>query len=200
MKSIDVRFDSNMINLLNSMVGKAFEKYKCDLFLYSGRSYRLVGLFVDGLVYKIVNEIEVQDYFGTPEDVAIFKLQPAMDSEIQSPFIDGKMIEIPVQSAIVQIRVVDEHQELYHNGEQTYDVWLTRGIIFDLQDGREISFEKSVWFSETIETNRGYNLLELYSPIEEFTEDWDENEGYVGKCTREIRTICEKGIIIDTNQ
>lgn len=189
MKCIDVRFDSDMIHMLEKMVGKVFEKYKCDLFLYSGRSYGLVGLYVDGTVSKLLNTLETQDYYGDVEDVAMFTIQPAVDSDIKSPFIDGKMVEIPIMTAIQRIQLIEEHQKLFYNGDQVYDVWLTRGVIFELEDGREISFEKSVWFSEIIETNRGYHLLEKFSPVEEFIENWDQTEGYRGECERMIRIL-----------
>ena len=33
---------------------------------------------------------------------------------------------------IKKITIINENQQLFENGTQTYNVWLTRGVIFDL--------------------------------------------------------------------
>ena len=99
------------------------------------------------------------------------------------------MIDTPIRARIVRIRLIEENQQLFHLGQQIYDVWVTRGLIFDLEDGREVSFEKPIWFSEDIDIQRGYNTLEMYAPINEFTEAWEETEGYEARCFRSIRMI-----------
>ena len=189
MKQVDIRFDGETINRLHSMIGQDFEKIRCDPFDYSPMVYGFVGLYIGGNVYKLQNYLEEQDYFGNIDDVAMLKLVLSVDSEIESGFIDVEMIDIPICSKIKQIRLVEENQRLYVNGEQTYNVWLTRGLIFDLEDGREVSFEKSVWFSEFIHVQRGYDLLKTYQSTDEFLEEWEENEGYRGECDRVIRTL-----------
>ncbi len=189
MKRIDVRFNDDITRILQSMVGREFEKFKCDPFEYSTMVYGLVGLYIDGKVYKLDNFQEAQDFFGHQDDVAMFILHTSADDEINSCGEGVQMVETPVMCRIKQIRVVDENQQLFVNGEQTYDVWLTRGLIFDLEDGREVSFEKAVWFSELIDVQRGYNLIEKYRPTDSFNEEWEENPGYIGKCCRDVRII-----------
>ncbi len=189
MKRIDVRFNDDIIRMLQSTVGREFEKIKCDPFEYSTLVYGLVGLYIDGKVFKLDNFQEAQDFFGHQDDVAMFKLHMSADDEINSCGEGIQMVGTPVMCRIKQIRVVDENQQLFVNGEQTYDVWLTRGLIFDLEDGREVSFEKDVWFSELIDVQRGYNLIEKYRPMDSFNEEWEENPGYIGKCFRAVRII-----------
>ena len=64
---------------------------------------------------------------------------------------------------------------------------LTRGVIFEV-DGREISFEKqNIPFSEEIDIQRGYDLIENYSNVNDFSEDWDP--GIRAIATREIVKI-----------
>ena len=53
---------------------------------------------------------------------------------------------MPVGCRVKEIQIVNEHQKLYEDEVQTYDVWLTRGIVFVLEDGLEIALEKNVWF------------------------------------------------------
>ena len=71
---------------------------------------------------------------------------------------------------------------MFENGEQTYDVWLTRGIIIDVGD-RQIAFEKDVWFSEEIIVHRGYELSKEFSPTEDFCVHWDSS--VKAECSRE---------------
>ena len=194
MKHIDVRFNSDRMQMLQSMVGKMLEKFRCDPFEYSTLVYGLVGLYVNEQVFKLDNFHEIQDFFGHQDDVAMFKLHLSDDSEIHSLGEGIKMVDTPIACKIRQIRIVDENQQLFVNGEQTYDVWVTRGVIFDLEDGREVSFEKSVWFSEFIDVRRGYGLLEQFQPADSFLEEWEENPGYVGKCYRQIRVLSSRGI------
>ena len=52
MKHIDVRFDADMVDMLQSMVGLEFEKFKCDPLQYSTLVYGLVGIYISGAVYK----------------------------------------------------------------------------------------------------------------------------------------------------
>ena len=94
------------------------------------------------------------------------------------------MIELPVKKTIKEIDIINEHQKVFENDKQTYDVWLTRGIIFRLEDDTEISLEKNVWFSEMITVDKGENLLSKFTPVEEFSEDWEGN--FRGECSRDI--------------
>ena len=59
------------------------------------------------------------------------------------------MIDCNIENTISKIQIVNENQKVFYKGEQTYDVWVTRGIIFLFADGLELSFEKDV-FSELI--------------------------------------------------
>jgi len=79
---------------------------------------------------------------------------------------------------------VNECQRLFENGIQTYEVLITRGIIFKFKDGHELSFEKNIWFSEDITVEKGYDLIERFTPVEEFAEGWSGN--YSGECVREL--------------
>lgn len=85
------------------------------------------------------------------------------------------MIETPVRNVVSEVLIINEHQKLFENEIQTYDVQLTRGIILKSKDGHELSFKKSIWFSEDITVEKGYNLLERFTPVEEFAEGWSGN-------------------------
>ena len=163
--------------LLHSMIGKEFSSFLHDEFNYTQSSTQAIELVIAGESYYIYSFTEEKDYFGSPEDVAVLTV-----SDEKLPVIDKKtFINTPVNEIIVGIRLIQENQKVFEKGEQTYDVWLTRGIVFDLGD-RQIAFEKDIWFSEEIIVHRGYNLTTRFSPTEKFGDDWDEK----------VRTACSR--------
>lgn len=188
MIAIDMRFDQKFIS---GLIGKCFEKYRSDSFDFTNSVTQIVGLCIEGKEYSLTNIQEVTDYFGTQEDVSVFRIKKVDEGTVQSAFRNTEMIETPIKDTIDEIRLVNENQKLFKTGELKYDVWLTRGIIF-VVDGREISFEKdNVPFSEEIVISRGYNLIEKYSNEEDFLDGWEEE--YTPECTRQVITIKEKG-------
>lgn len=84
--------------------------------------------------------------------------------------------------------MVNDFQTIEHDGK-LYEFSSTVGLIFVLEDSREISFEIGTWFSEMMTIRKGYNLIEKFTPIEDFFEEWEDCEGYVPKCSRKIIEI-----------
>ena len=187
MKKIDVRFSTSELAEIQSMVGKKMSKYKCDPFEFSTSVYGIVGISFEDADYAFTNMVDVMDYYGEQEDVAIFKLEKRPFSSIMSLIPNQTMIETPVKATVSEIIVINECQQLFENDEQTYEVLLTRGIIFKFEDGRELSLEKNIWFSEDITVEKGYDLLGQFSPETEFSEGWSGN--YRGECSREILSL-----------
>ncbi|MDO4491933.1 MAG: hypothetical protein Q4B85_12785 [Lachnospiraceae bacterium] len=187
MKKIDVRFSASEMAEIQKMVGKKMVKYKCDPFEFSTSVYGIVGVSFEDGDYAFTNMTEVMDYYGEQEDVALFKLVQKPFSSIRSLIQNQSMIETPVESTVSEVLVVNENQQLFENGKQIYEVSLTRGIIFIFEDEHELSFEKNIWFSEDITVEKGYKLLERFTPKTEFTEGWSGN--YCGVCSREIVSV-----------
>ena len=187
MNKIDVRFTQESINLLYQTIGRTLLCYKHDPFMFSTSVYGTAGLCFEDISLKITNLVEVQDYYGQLEDVAIFKIQQADNNNFVSMIENSTFIETPVHSQIKKIILVNEHQSLYKENIQLYDVQLTRGIIIEVADGLQISFEKNIWFSEDISIQKGYDLLSTFSPSDEFCENW--GEPYEAKCEREYITL-----------
>lgn len=184
MKNIDVRFSHSDETTLRCMVGRRMNRYKHDPFVFSANVYGIVGICVEVGAWTFTNFIEVADYYGANEDVAFFRLQRANWDDIHSRIPDQTMIETPVGRVISSIDVVNERQKLFEKGIQTYEVCLTRGVVFKFDDGSELSFEKNIWFSEDITVRKGYNLIQSFSPTSEFIESWENN--LRGECSREI--------------
>ena len=184
MKRIDMRFDQNT---LKKWIGKNFVKYKCDPFAYTNSVTAIAGIFIDKEVYKLTNIQTAVDYFGVNDDCGVFTLEQTESNEIKSLFDNVEQVETPVSEIIQKITVVNENQQIYKNQEQTYDVWLTRCIIFHFSD-REISFEKdNIPFSEEIIIRRGYELVKQLSSEKDFLEGWDDE--ITPQCSREYIEI-----------
>ena len=187
MKQIDVRFSASDMALIKEMVGKKLVKYKCDPFEFSTSVYGIVGIAFEDAAFAFTNTIVPMDYYGEQEDVALFKVEQTSFISIRSMVQNQTMIETPVESVVTEVMVVNELQQLFEKGIETYEVWVTRGIIFKFEDGHELSFEKNIWFSEDITVEKGYDLLQRFTPTTEFEEGWSGN--YLGKCSRKVISI-----------
>ncbi len=184
MKTMDMRFDSDLIQ---SWIGKEFNKYKCDAFEFTNSVTQIVGLYIGDEVYALTNVQEAVDYFGTTEDMAVAKLSASEDAMIKSAFKDVDMISTPVGEEITSVKIVNEQQTMAISGEPAYEVWLTRAVILKVGE-REISFEKdTVPFSEEITIQRGYNLIDKVSDNDDFLQEWDDD--YSPEYKREIIEI-----------
>lgn len=186
---IDVSFSDSIISFLMSVVGKKFEKYRTDPYDYVSSVYGIVGVYVDGKVFKLTNFTEQQDHFGTLDDVAVLKFEETGDNDIKTCVEDGEMINHPVNNEISEIKIINEEQILKHQNQAIYKVQLTRGIIFVMKDGLEIAFEKPVWFSEMIDIHQGYDVLNKFATTETFIEEWTDCEGYEPECSRSIISL-----------
>lgn len=182
MKTIDMRFDKE---IFKEFIGRTITALFHDSFEFVNSSSQVVQLNFEDDIYYLYNSVEPIDNYGVVDDVAIWEWTTK-----KYPFVDKKtFITTPINEKIKEIHLVQENQRLYKDGEQTYDVWVTRGIIFFLESGREISFEKAVWFSEDIYINRGYNLIDTFESADDFAEEWEESDGYHGECERKIEVI-----------
>ena len=187
MKKIDKRFSDSNMDMLRNMIGKKMLKLKCDAFLFSTSVYGIVGISMEDHAYAFTNLVEVNDYFGQDEDVAMFKMERMDFEDIHSMIQGQEMIIHPVESIVSNVYVVNEQQLLFKNDIQIYEIWVTRGVIFKFDDTHEISLEKNIWFSEDISVEKGYNLLQRFTAPTEFEESWSGE--YRGTCLRDVINI-----------
>ena len=183
MKTIDVRFSDVDMAEIESMVGKKMIGYKGNSLMRSSSVYGVVGIRLEDDSYAFTNQLEVMDYYGELEDVARFRIAKIDYADIRSLLRDRVMVENPINKIIINVAVVNECQRLFERDIQIYDVKLTRGIIFSFEDGSELSLEKNIWFSEMITVEKGHDLIERFTPVEEFAEGWSKE--YRGECFRE---------------
>ncbi len=185
---VDIRFNSETMDMLKSMIGKSFEHYSCDPFVFTPNVFRIVGFRIGDDTYKITSNLETVQRFFHDDDVAVMRIAPCQPSEIVSLMEDGQMIDTPVQDTIVRIDVVNDRESVAHNGEQK-EMFSTKGIIFHLASGNEISFEIGTGFSEMITIRRGYELIKHFTPLADFSEEWEDCEGYSPDCSRKVVII-----------
>lgn len=173
------------MDILGNMIGKTFDKFKCDPFYYSPMAFGVVGIYVGGTAYRLTSLRQYGKHFFADDDIAVFRIAQVDDSEIKTFMDNGELVETPVRSSIVAIDIVNDCQTVEHMGAiQQFDY--TVGIIFHLEDTREISFELRTWFSEMITISKGYRLLDKFKPIDDFLEEWQDCTGFTANCSRKV--------------
>lgn len=185
---VNISFNDTTKKILKSLVGKEFESYTCDSFVFSPTVFGIIGLNISGETYRITCDISSIERFFSKEDVAILSFERCLPNDICSRMDNGKMIKNPIKDTIKRIDIVNDLEAVTHNNEEK-TLYSTKGIIFYLTSGNEISFEVSTWFSELITIQKGYNLISKFTPVLDFYEEWDRENGYIPICKREITTI-----------
>lgn len=184
MINIDTRINSEGLRILQSVIGKTINRIEHDEFMFTNTSSQAVKFVSEEGTFYLYSFTETLDYYGSEEDVAVWSVEKQ-----EYPFIgDKNFISMPIKEKVSAIHLLQEHQMLFEHSRQTYDVWLTRGIIIDFGD-HEVAFEKPVWFSEDIVIWKGYNLEEKFQPVEDIckAENWAEEVSM--ECIREIVTL-----------
>lgn len=160
--------------IFKRMISQKFIKYKCDPFVFTNTVTGIVELYIGEKVFELKNEQTAFRYFDSMDDVALWNIKEVSDSEINSVFENTEQIDTSINQNINSITLVNEHQ-IVNIHEQEYNLWLTRAIIFHLEN-RDIYFEKdNTAFSEEIEIKRGHDLLSEFPKRNDyFLDQWIE--------------------------
>ena len=116
MKSIDMRFDENIIK---SWVSSTFKQYKCDAFDFTNSVTQIVDLFIDDDLFTLTNIQETVDYFGNDDDIAVFRLSKSKPENLKSAFIESGLITTPINGEITKIALINENQKVRINSTRT---------------------------------------------------------------------------------
>ena len=106
---IDDRIIKGENGIFKKLIGKNFVYMSHDNFIPKA-AYGVIGINIEGIFYKITNLTEVRDYFGSKEDVAVFKLKKDAAENIRAYLVDCKMVDFPINKKIINIDVINEHQ------------------------------------------------------------------------------------------
>lgn len=160
--------------IFKKMISQKFIKYKCDPFVFTNTVTGIAGLYIGEKVFELKNEQTAFQYFDSMDDVALWNIKEVNDLEIHSVFENTEQIDTSINQNINSITLVNEHQTV-NIQNQEYDLWLTRAIVFHLENC-DIYFEKdSTAFSEEIEIKRGYDLLSEFPKRNDyFLDQWIE--------------------------
>ncbi len=184
MKTIDIRFTEKEMRLLRSFIGKPLHTVLHDEFTFVNSSTEAVQFNIGDETVFLYSFTEPMDYYGSTEDVAVWSLEKTVYPVIGKK----KFIKLPVELIIRRILLVQENQQLFESGIQTYNVRLTRGLLFDFGDF-QLAFEKAVWFSEEIYITRGQNLISKFNSVSDFCKSERWGAGIEAKCFRETEHI-----------
>ena len=154
MKTIDIRFTENEIQYLRSFIGKTFHSLLHEEFSFVNSSTQVVQFNIGEDVMYLYSFTEPMDHYGSSEDVAVLTLEKAAYPIIQNK----KFISMPIELPIRRILLVQENQQLFKNNEQIYDVWLTRGLVFDFGNF-QVAFEKA-WTKSHLEIHPCFRILQ----------------------------------------
>lgn len=185
---IDITFDKMTINLLNGLIGAMFESYACDPFEFSPSVFGVVGFKIENRYYQLTCNLEKIDRFWREDEVAMLRFDKCGDHMPASRMDGGAMINTPVYDTIIQIDLINDLESVSFKNEKR-SICSTKGIIFHLLSGNEISFEVDTWFSEMITIQRGYNLIDKFTPVDDFLEEWEGCEGYTTSVERKIISL-----------
>ena len=194
MISIDKRLTDEEMNILRQLIGKKIVSFRHEEFRPTHASYGAVGIETEqGMIY-LYCQTEPINYFGSVGDEAVLTLTRERHAWLdESPYTYVLAAASPVHETVKEIHVVQDHQRLYENGEQTFDVWLTWGIIFEFGD-YQYSLEKSQGFSGIIFIEKGNDLINTFSSTDGFEDPEFWTDDCIAECDREIVVISESDI------
>lgn len=128
MVSIDNRFNDAEMDILRQMIGRKIVSFRHTDIPPRHAAYGALGIETEqGMIY-LYCETDNMNYFGYVDDEAVLTLthecRSWLDMDQYSYVFAGAS---PVNDTVKEIHVVQDHQRLYENGEQTFDIWLAGG-------------------------------------------------------------------------
>ena len=185
---VDISFSGAATGLLKGIIGKTFDLYSCDPFEFSPSVFGIVGIKVEDKFYKLTCNLEKAIRFWNEDEIAQLRFEECGDQRPESRMDGGTMIDMPIRDKIVGIDVINDLESVTFDGEKR-TFRSTKGIIFRLSSGNEISFEVDTWFSEMITIQRGYNLIDKFTSVDDFLEEWEDCKGYTATVERTIVSL-----------
>ena len=185
---VDISFSGATTELLKGIIGKTFAFYSCDPFEFSPSVFGIVGIKVENKFYKLTCNLEKVIRFWNEDEIAQLRFEECGNQRLVSRMDGGAMIDMPVRDTIVSIDLINDLEEVAFDNEKR-SLRSTKGIIFHLSSGNEISFEVDTWFSEMITIQRGYNLIDKFTSVDDFLEEWEDCNGYTATVERTIVSL-----------
>ena len=177
----DYRFNQD---LFKSFIGKTFNKYKHERFLFTNTVALYLGFMIDNKSYEISNDFEAVDFLDIDGEATICRINQKPWSEILSN--NDRVIETEIEKTIKSITIINDNFISRSYGKINYDWWETRAIIFNFGE-LEVSFEKQdCFFSMEIEINKGYDLINKVEDGKFIISDFEQSDEQTIEVNREI--------------
>ena len=167
----DKKLNKNMEFILSQMVGCELNKIIHDEFTFTNSVYGKVSLFIGDKIFNILNQLEVVEYYGAKEDIAVLSIKQVEKDEVCSLLKDQKQIAMDVKEIIKSIDIVNYHIYVKVSTKE-YDNCFTEGLIFNLGN-IQVAFERSSSFIEMIDIYKGYDLISKFTDVSEYGDDFD---------------------------
>lgn len=170
------KFNTDMINMISSLIGKVFINYECDLEEKWNRTYGYLRINTNDESIDISNEQDSVILFGEKEDVACFKCFISGENTLKESFdlIDEyEAKQISVGEVINSISIISEKVKITENNT-TDEMEFDMAIIIKT-DKHNYTISREEWFSELIYINVDKEFNDIY-PIEKDKEDWSNDE------------------------
>lgn len=94
MKTYDMRFDAETMAMLQNLKGSVLKSIRSDAEALPSSAYGIAEIITSRGAYALTSTIEVADYFGALEDVAMFRLFPSTGN-MPSRLMNTDMTNIP---------------------------------------------------------------------------------------------------------
>lgn len=185
---VNISFSSETTKMLRSIIRKTFDFYSCDPFEFSHSVFGIVGFKIEDKFYKLTCNLEKTTRFWNEDEIAQLRFEKCGNQRPESRMDGGAMIDTPVRDTIVKIDLISDLESVASENEKR-TLCSTKGLIFHLSSGNEISFEIDTWFSEMITIQRGYRLIDKFTKVEDFLEEWEDCEGYKASVERKIVSL-----------
>lgn len=134
MKQYDFRFDTELIK---SLIGKTFTKYKHADFIITDSVTGIIGFEINHQVFELMNDYEALDYFGLDGEATILSISKSNWTEVEPRFNNDIKVTY-IDEVVQKVILVNDH-----TFSKNYDMWETKAIVFCFKNF-EICFEKRI--------------------------------------------------------
>jgi len=187
MITTDVRFPEGTKMLLASLIGREFEKYRCDE-LHSEEMQHVwgaVGLSVGGESFALCAVQEPHDFFGELTDIAVTSFSKMKWDEIEPYCGGGKKADFAVGKTIQDILVYEDSQIESRDGADIFEYDFTSAVVFVFDDA-QLLIEPDGWIMEMFGVACGKDAALKVSGVYDKLDE-EEREGM--RVSREVVSL-----------
>ena len=170
----DTKINTEGKVLLASLIGKTFEKYRCDAPRLEGKVFSIgyIGIVIDGSEYAFSNERAMHNLFGDEDEIPEIHFIKAKLHQTNPFLATGKnLIDTLVDKVILDIRVYEDTQIMQIDGQDAYEYSYTPAVVFQFEKS-QLVVEGDGWIMETMHIHKGLKAEEkIQAAIDDIEEE-----------------------------